>query len=186
MLCVSCGLIVESDIGLCEGCGYLTDIPVPPIVAEISPIIADHPYALPSQDTLKRRLDEANDEVWSLKCQNEHLKSNEILLQSKVSDLQQLCSDMKARLNSALNKYNLAMAEKSALEETVQYLREKANIPVNLMSDIENMGAKIPALLYNRMAKRARFSREQFPSLLQEFALTVHLYSPKAYRYFLG
>ena len=46
MLCVSCGLIVESDIGLCEGCGFLTDIPVPPIVAEISPIIADHPYAL--------------------------------------------------------------------------------------------------------------------------------------------
>ena len=39
------------------------------------------------------------------------------------------------------------MAEKNALEETVQYLREKANIPVNLLSDIENMGAKIPALL---------------------------------------
>ena len=148
-----------------------------------NPNIADHTYTLPSQKTLKRRLDEAKDEVWSLKCQNERLKCNEILLQSKVSDLQHLCGDMKDRLNSALNKYNLAMAEKSALAETVKYLREKANIPVNLMSDIENMGAKIPALLYNRMAKRARFSREQFPSLLQEFALTIHLYSPKAYRY---
>ena len=146
---------------------------------------ADHPYSLPSQNTLKRRLDEANDEVWRLKCQNERLESNEILLQSKVSDFQQLCSDLKDRLNSALNKYNLAMAEKNALEETVQYLREKANIPVNLLSDIENMGAKIPALLYNRMAKRARFSTDQYPEVLQEFALTVHLYSPKAYRYFL-
>ena len=75
------------------------------------------------------------------------------------------------------------MAEKNALEETVQYLREKANIPVNLLSDIENMGAKIPALLYNRMAKRATFSTDQYPEVLQEFALTVHLYSTKAYRY---
>ena len=185
MLCAYCGLYFDSDIGLCEGCGYLTDIPMPPIVDKTSPLIADHPYSLPSQNTLKRRLDEANDEVWRLKCQNERLESNEILLQSKVSDFQQLCSDLKDRLNSALNKYNLAMAEKNALEETVQYLREKANIPVNLLSDIENMGAKIPALLYKRMAKRARFSTDQYPEVLQEFALTVHLYSPKAYRYFL-
>ena len=100
MLCAYCGLYFDSDIGLCEGCGYLSDIPMPPIVDKTSPLIADHPYSLPSQNTLKRRLDEGNDEVWRLKCQNERLKSNEILLQLrvKVSDFQQLCSDLKTDL----------------------------------------------------------------------------------------
>ena len=60
MLCVSCGLNFDSDIGLCEGCGYFTDIPTQLIVDEISPVI--------TENTLKRRLEEAEDEVWSLKC----------------------------------------------------------------------------------------------------------------------
>jgi chromosome segregation ATPase len=175
-------LIFESDIGLCDGCGYWTEIVTPSPMDDSSPLTEEHSYALPSQKSLKRRLEEANEEVLNLRAQNEQLKRNEHILESKVSDLQPLCSELDNRLTSALDKYNSAMAEKSALAETVNYLREKANVPLNLLSDIESMGARIPSLLYERMVKSAKYSQDPFPNLLKEFALTIHLYSPKAYR----
>ena len=121
--------------------------------------VHDHPNStLQSPRTIKRRLDIAYDQVDNLNKKVKTLQQKSRRLSKKVSHLQ----------------------------EVVNTLRKENRVSTNAAEMLSKTFADVPADMMTRMVANkssGHVSRKRYPPALRAFALTLHFYSAKAYKY---
>jgi hypothetical protein len=94
-------------------------------------------------------------------------------------------TNIRKKLDIARKKNGRLHNAVADMENMLKDLRAKFNIPDHVMNMLKESGSDIPASLFHWMAKNVSSkttSRGEYPAALRSFALTLHFYSPKAYR----
>jgi peptidoglycan hydrolase CwlO-like protein len=122
----------------------------------VAAVQADHTYSC--HKTIEQKLQEKDDKLTDTRKKLVAISRKHKKLQETVEDLQNMLKDVK-------NKFNI--------QDHVHDLLKQA-------------ASEIPEELFTRLTKnlsRNTTSREEYPPALRTFALTLHFYSPRAYRY---
>jgi DNA repair exonuclease SbcCD ATPase subunit len=114
--------------------------------------------------------------------------STEEQLQEKSQQLKEMSEQLQeARKKlSAVRKRNVRLEKTvTSLEKLLKDLKANFNVQDHVLDMLKQSGSEITDSLFNRMAKNVSSqttSRAEYPAALRSFALTLHFYSPKAYR----
>ena len=107
------------------------------------------------------------------------------VLSLQLLEKQTMLSLARKRLKAVRQKYARLQTNVSKLESILKEIKGKFNIQDHIMDILKNCGSEIPGAFFRRLTKNllsGKTTREEFPPALQSFALTLHFYSPKAYR----
>ena len=72
----------------------------------------------------------------------------------------------------------------ASLKNTLQEIQKKHNIPDDVFKNLEQLSSQIPLEFLKKTVKNAKksVSKQAYHPALRQFAMTLHLYSPKSYR----
>ena len=83
---------------------------------------------------------------------------------------------------SLKRRLDQAETETCELTTALNVVKDKFELSDTVVEVLSRAGLRVPGLLYGRMAKQARLSKDMYHPALRNFACTLHFYSPKAYR----
>ena len=114
----------------------------------------------------------------SLLCDHSYCMNMETL-----KDMKSRAKKTKVKLDTVSRRKRKLESEKKSLTEVVEDATKKFGL--SLSESLKKCASSVPASLFENMAKKQKLddpTRFTYDNTVRQFALTLHLYSAKAYR----
>ena len=93
--------------------------------------------------------------------------------------------ELQKKLRTCQRRNQRLKEQVGSLEEVLARLKKRHFLGENAIEVLKKCASEVPSELFSRLHKKlsGKSAREAYPLTLKNFALTLHFYSPKAYRY---
>jgi septal ring factor EnvC (AmiA/AmiB activator) len=162
-------------------------------------IFPDFPPSLQPKPLSKRRVLKRSATSAIKTCRTKRKKKREIVakvnsdhsypypctIEEKLQDHDDQLINTRKKLKAVSRKNTQLQKRVCTLEKMLKEVKEKFGVQDHALTILQQAGSEIPECLFRRLTKNLKSNtttREEYPPALRSFAMTLHFYSPKAYR----